>query len=237
MKKGSIFLLIVMLTTFTAKGYELGVTENQAMDGKPAFCSMLTYGVEGGLTLFNQRFSYEGEANNDNNNIKPGFQLAATVLYPVMDALFILAMLEFTMKGTIYKFSSGNYSSTDRLSIFYLQFPILLAYTFATIQEYTLMALFGPYFSLGLWGKYNYEYTSDGQSDSGSDKLEWGKENDLRRADVGLIFGAMVVRGLWTFRVAYQLGLKNVHPIVDSESGRYNRGLSLTIGRRFTCNL
>ncbi len=232
MRKGIILLLLAFTTTVSQQAKAEEINTNQAMNGKPALCSLLTFGLEVGFTMFSQRYSYDGEASNDYNKVKPGFHVAATMMYPLTASLFILTLLDFTMKGMVYNQTSGDYYYKDRLSLFYLQLPILLAYTFYTFQEYTFTALFGPYVALGLFGKYKYESNYPGSED-GSGSTEFGKDNDLRRGDVGLNLGLMVVRGLWTFRIAYQMGLKNVHPNVDSESGIYNRGGNISVGYRF----
>lgn len=233
MKKGTILLLVIFLTTFSAKSYTLSADEPQAMDGKPSMCSLMTYSLEVGLTVFNQMHKYDGEANNDDYHSRVGFHVAATAIYTLSAAFFIMTMLDFTLKGTQYKYSYSGYSGKDKLSVFYLQLPILLAYNFAVIQAYTFSAMFGPYFSAGLFGKYKYENTYDGNTESGSDKLKFGKDNNLRGADFGLIFGLMVLRDIYTFRVAYQMGLKNIYPVVDSPYGLFNRGFNITFGIRF----
>lgn len=233
MKKIIPFLVVFMLSGFCFEAYSVDEARSTS-EGTSCFYKF-KYGVEAGLTLFNLQTKYNGEVNNDNVNSRAGFHVAATALYTITSAMFVLTMLDFAMKGSNYKYTSGGYTDLYKIQLFYLQLPILFAYNIAVIQAYTISALVGPYFAVGLGGKNKWEYTYDGQTESGSEKVKYGKENDFRRADYGAIIGFMVMRELFSFRVAYQLGLKNIHPTGANDASEKNRGFNFTVGYRFNC--
>lgn len=220
-------ILLLAIFTYSAVSFEAhSDNEAESTSGGTSLFYDFKYGVEAGLTLFNQLNKYDGESYNDDINSMVGFHLAATALYTITTTMFVLTMLDLSMKGYKYN-SSGSSSSSYKLNLLYLQLPILFAYNIAVIQAYTISALVGPYFAVGLSGKYKW--------DDGDSKVEFGKDNNYRRADYGAIFGLMVMRDLFTFRVAYQLGLKNIHPTGDYDAILKNRGFNFSVGYFFNC--
>lgn len=222
-----------MFCAFSFDAYSEGETGNNS-EGTSCFYKF-KYGVEGGLTLFNQLNKYDGESNNDYMKSKAGFHLAGTALYNFTSAFFMIMMLDFALKGSVYDYSSESYSYKEKLNLFYLQIPFLFAYNLVAIQAYTISVLAGPYFAVALSGKWKWEDSYNGQTESGTEKVEFGKDNDFRRADYGAIFGVMVTRGLFSFRLAYQLGLKNIYPDGDKDNSLKNSGFNLSVGYRFNC--
>ena len=96
------------------------------------------------------------------------------------------------------------------------------------IGSFKIYGAFGPYIGVALSGKYK-------TSDSPDYTLKWGSssEDDLKRVDFGLVFGAGVEINAIQIGIAYNLGLMNISATTDGGSKINNRVLGISAGYWF----
>jgi hypothetical protein len=152
--------------------------------------------------------------------MKPGFQLGVVADYALSDAFSIQPGLLIATQG--YKVKNDGYKSTTNVN--YLQVPINAQYKL-DLGGMKLLLQAGPYLGIALSGKTKSKY--DGESESESIKFGSGDEDQMKRGDFGLGFGAGLQFGNIQAGLGYNIGLAN---IADSDDVKVkNNGLAITV--------
>ena len=137
----------------------------------------------------------------------------------INDNLGLEPALLFSAKGSNYKIDTVEYS----LSPIYIEVPVMAVYSFGS--DAIKISLFaGPYFACGVGG---YKIESGGELK----KINFGSgsNNDLRRFDIGLNFGAGInYKGLF-ISAQYGIGLSNLSPHTLDVQEMKNRVVGISI--------
>ena len=88
---------------------------------------------------------------------------------------------------------------------------------------------------MGLTGKYKSKISYEGESETDTESVEWGSDDDsdLKRLDFGVVIGAGVQIESILVGLNYGLGLANVGTTSDDGYKENHRVLSLTVGYKF----
>lgn len=194
-------------------------------------------GVKTGLNLCKGLVKDDDEvySNEDEFKIKGGFNIGAVFEIPITDFLWIEPGLLFSVKGMRTVWEGDDWKETEKANVFYLDIPVnvLAGYDFGSVKVYGIL---GPYVGIGLAGKYKWEEEWDGETDSGSEDIEWGSdsdEDDLRRPDAGLTFGVGAqFKGL-EFSMTRAMGLANISSYQDGGFRIKNRVTGISIAYKF----
>ena len=214
-------LLVLMCAVCT-----LTASAQYASDGGSFFSAEksdqpVTFGIRGGVNFAKQTASSNGYNFSAKNNV--GFNVGVCVDIPMMESLYLQSGLYYTVKG--YKLEEDG--ETEKATPAYLEIPILASYRYNLGSSTQLQVNFGPYLAYGIGGKYKWEY--EGESE---DMDYFDDENDTKRFDAGLAFGAGVTFGHIFVGINYDLGLTNI--IKDGDDGSLkNRCLSINVGYNF----
>ena len=152
-------------------------------------------GIRGGLNLAN------GTTKNDSFTLdtetKTGFQLGLTLEAPISDVLYFNTALLYSAKG--YKF---NFGASFNASLNYIEIPLNIEYK-EKVGNVSLFAEAGPYIGIGVAAKVKTGNTTQ--------DIDFGSDNDeLKRMDAGLNFGAGVELDKIRIGFNYGLGLVNL---------------------------
>ena len=177
-------------------------------------------GLRAGYTFSNVLEKWDGESESYGG--KSGFLAGLNVDVAFMQSFGLNTGIFAVSKG--YKYSEDGY--TETFNPMYLEIPVLASYRFNFGETSRVEVDFGPYFAVGVGGKYKYKY--DGESES--EKI-FGGEYGANRFDCGLKVGAGVTFNKIYVGLHYAFGLTNLYD-VDEGSIR-NRNLSLTMGFNF----
>jgi hypothetical protein len=187
-------------------------------------------------------------------SIKPkstiGFTGGIGINFPINDKFSVQPELLFTQKGSRIKqetsfsiFGSSAFFKADaKATISYLEIPVLAKVTFGDDLKYYINA--GPSVSIGLGGKYSYEFTvSDGsnppetEKDSGS--IKFGESSDpdqsigyiKKRVDIGIqIGGGVIIAQKLIIDLRYGMGFTNINSDSSDSGKAQNRSFQITVG-------
>jgi hypothetical protein len=197
-----------------------------------------TFRAKAGLNLSNILDKDDSETYSTDYKMQPGFNVGATAEFPLNEMFSVETGLYFLTKG--YKFSdSGSefgyeWKEEENVNLYYLDIPITGKASFDAGGA-KIFGVLGPYIGIGLSGKAKYEYTFGGDSESGSEDIEWGSGEDdhLKRFDFGLTAGAGAEIKSFQIIVSYSYGLANIS--ADTEGGYKvnNRVLGISLGYKF----
>ena len=193
----------------------------------PAFSQDVSFGVKAGLNLASASIKMDGNKAED-IKILPGLNVGVFADFNFTDLLGLEAGLQYEQKG--YKFTTKEFSEEikDKYAIQYLTIPVNLRANIA-VGDNTLYFLAGPTFGIGLSAKETVEYGDEKESESA--KFGSGEDDDIKRMNLGLLFGAgFDLANNLGFRVTYDIGLSNLVPKGDSD----NKVTTGTIGVALT---
>jgi hypothetical protein len=178
------------------------------------------FGVRGGMNFPSMMMKDDEETYTDNNRLRPAFHMGGVMDYALNDALILEGDLLVSLKGLRTVEKDGDYKYSSWTNLFYMNIPLLAKYAFDA-GNVKLYGAAGPYFGLGITGKFRYKDEYDGESDSDTEKIEWGNDpdnDDLKRFDAGLHLGAGIILGQIQAGLFYELGLANISS--DQSDGR-----------------
>ncbi len=105
-------------------------------------------------------------------------------------------------------------TTTTRLTYAEVPVNILRKFTFTDLGVFYVGA--GGYVAMGIGGKLDYETPGT----ETSDKIEFGKDLDVKRFDTGLNFSTgFEFRNKVTFNMGFSLGLNNIASTTQQDSG------------------
>ncbi|MBR3711808.1 MAG: PorT family protein [Bacteroidales bacterium] len=181
----------------------------------PAFSQELSFGAKVGLNLSSATIKSGGEKADDIKML-PGLNVGVFADMNFSELLALEAGLQYEQKGYKFTYKEQGEELKDKYAIQYLTIPVNLRANLA-MGDNTLYFLAGPTFGLGLSAKETVEY--NGEKESESAKFGNGEEDDIKRMNVGLLFGAgFDLSSNLGFRVTYDLGLSNLVPKGDSDN-------------------
>lgn len=178
-------------------------------------------------------------SDEDEFKIKTGFHIGAGFEIPITNFLWIEPGMLISTRGMRMVeegYDGGEaWKDTETANQYYLDIPVnvMLGYDFGSVKVYGIL---GPYFGIGLAGKYKWKEEWDGQSDSGSEDIEWGDNPDLddvKRPDFGLRWGAGAQFKGFELSLIYALGLSNISAYQEYNNTWKHRVFGITFGYKF----
>ncbi len=167
----------------------------------------IQFGVRAGMNIS----SLSGDVDGLDSRI--GYHVGAIMDWNVVSNLYVQQGLFFTTRGA----KGGDW----KLNMNYLQIPISVAYRFPVTENFKIDVNAGPYFAMGIGGKYDGVDLGD----------VFGDEGDCKRFDAGLRVGAGVQISKFSVGLIYDLGLTN---IAKEEGGKVKNGsFQISLGYNF----
>jgi hypothetical protein len=190
-------------------------------------------GVKGGLSIAKV---VADELEDLDNKMNLGFHAGLSADVPIAGVASLETGIVLTTKGSKFVEEGDDYEFKIKINTLYLDIPLRIKATTSINDGLLAYGAFGPYMGIGLSGKTKFEDTYGGQTDSETEDIEWGndEENDhLRRLDYGLSFGGGVIFKGIEIGLNYDLGLANISAYRADDSAIKNRVLRITVGYKF----
>ncbi len=170
----------------------------------------IQFGVRAGMNIS----SLSGDGVDELDS-RIGYHVGAIMDWNVTGNLYVQPGLFFTTRGV----KEGDW----KMNANYLQIPISVAYRFPVSDNFKVDVNAGPYFAMGIGGKYK----QDGLEDSDV----FGDEGDCKRFDAGLRVGAGVHIQKFSVGLIYDLGLANIS---KGEGSKIKNGaFQISVGYNF----
>jgi hypothetical protein len=212
--------------------------------------AQVKFGVKAGMNFDNISQNFAESDWEIPTKMRLAYNVGVTADFGLSDVLSLQSGLVLTSKGFSYDLDDEEFGEGIdgyyRWSANYLEVPVNFAYKISDFQVYA-----GPYVAIGIGGKWKYDVTFDGESDSDEGKLKpaFGEVSDGDLAedeeaysalDYGLNFGIGYQVGPILINAGYSLGLGNATPAYegdeDGERDDYkmsNRVISLSFSYFF----
>lgn len=203
-----------------------------------------SWGIRAGFNLSTAGGDFKDylkKSESGDRKAKAGFNIGVIYDWGISENFYLQPGLYYTMKGVKAKdkgseTENGETYSWDyqtKINLSYLELPILASYRIKISDNVKWHINAGPYFAVGVGGKfkieekdsydgetdsYKYDYDAFGTSDkdAGIDEDENGNittkgvKGGLKRFDFGLSFGTGVDISKFYVGVKYDLGLTNI---------------------------
>ena len=196
--------------------------------------AQFSFGVRGGFNLTNMTVEENigGVTVGLDHSFKPGFQAGIVGELAITNALAIQPGILFATQGARLEtdeFLGMPIEMSSTTSLNYIQVPINVQYKIPFGNNLRFLLQAGPYLGFALNGNIRTEVSGAGITITPDDeKIEFGSGDDeMRRLDFGVGFGAGVEFGNFQVAAGYNLGLANLSN-VDGGTIR-NNGLALTV--------
>ena len=179
------------------------------------------------------------DTQNELYKANTGFHAGATIDYPIRNLFFIESGLFFSTKGTwgTIKESFGEVDliTSNKHDLIYLDIPLLIKVPISW-QGFSFYGAAGGYAGAGLFGNTKSTSTFGELKETENGTIKWGSEtgeDDYKRFDYGLSFGAGFNWKSFTAGLNYNYGLANLSP--ESAGGGIinNRVLCVSLGYMF----
>lgn len=176
--------------------------------------------------------TFGGDDAGDDTKSKLGFTIGAGLNTPLGDGMFSLQPeLNYVQKGA--KAEYDNQDRTDKLTLGYLEVPVLVKVTFGEATKFYVNA--GPSVGFGLGGKYKVEIGDN--SEDVDVKFGDGDDEDKyyveKGTDIGFQLGAgVIVAEKVMIDVRYGLGLTDLYDDTSMKNNvlQFTVGIPLSIG-------
>ena len=193
-------------------------------------------GVRAGLNVAN--IAIDNELFDDEDlKSKGGFLAGLTAEFPLSDAISFETGALLSTKGYKMEYeetwAGETYSGKFSTNPIYIDVP-LTAKLYFDLGGARLFGKVGPYVGIGVAGDFKYEETSGNETESESEKIEWGGDDaDFERLDYGLLVGAGLDLGVIEAGASYGYGMANITPNGNSDLKVQNRVFSIYVGIKF----
>jgi len=173
-----------------------------------------------------------------------GLKLGLVGEYAFGDYFAISPELIFAQRGEKYKYDEKDdgdtYKDKFTTTLNYLMLPINAKGIIPIGDNFKIFGFAGIYTGLALSGKdkWSWEYKEDGKTDKGdeSETIKFGSNADndeLKRLDFGLNFGAGIEINNFFIKGEYNLGLSNLDNYSDNGYKMQNRNFGISVGYFF----
>ena len=142
--------------------------------------AQITWNVKAGAGFATMRGDVEDAKG------KLGWKIGVGIEKPLSADWLFMPSLEFKQKGTQVSYTDYTESEHSKVSVSYLQLPILAAYRTRLNDDFNLTLKAGPYVAYALSGKEKYEYSYNGES--GKEEYDLFDDDGIgKRFDAGLL--------------------------------------------------
>ncbi len=185
MKKFFTAILALMLAVptfaqFSSGGFELDKEK-------------LYYGARMGLNLGKLSGDF------DQSGLKAGLNLGAVI------GLRLSSQAPVFLESGLYYTQRGGKDGDAKITLNYLEIPILVKYGIQASDDIALLPFLGPYFSYGVGGRLKGSYGSIEKDDSAYDYVN--------RGDMGVKLGCGVEYNMLYLEVGAQIGITDISDV------------------------
>lgn len=168
-----------------------------------------------------------------------GFHVGAAAEFPIYKVLSLETGLLFSTMG--YKSSyEENFGETllevtEKFDLYYLNLPLAAKVTYP-LDKLSLYGTAGAYGGMGLSGNINTDAVFGELTESDKESIAWGTEqgdDDFKRLDYGLTFGAGVIISSVQVGLVYNWGLANISPGSEAGASASNRMMGVSVSYLF----
>ena len=156
----------------------------------------------------------------DHKKTRIGFNAGFNVDIPVTQSMYVQTGLYYTQKGARWKdsekISGYKYEEKDSWKPGVLELPILASYRYNFNDNVQLQVNTGPYFAVGINGKWKESITIDGESvsDDDDDMPLFGEDEDgdhcFKRFDAGWQIGLGFTIKKFYIGYTFEAGFSNL---------------------------
>lgn len=168
--------------------------------------AQFNYAIQAGTNIGSINYKLDGETQRLGGHI--GIRLGLVAERQMTEKIVLHTGVIYSQKGSKEKDSGDDWTSKDKLTINYLDVPLLIKYNVG--KAYILGGITLGY---ALSGKYTYKYTEDGETDSGSESMNLGSSDSDA---FGRLDGAV------TLGLGYPINIKGYDIILNAY---YNYGI------------
>lgn len=232
MKKVILLAVLAAGMMFTAKAQENG------------------FGIRAGFNLSHAGGDFKDylkDWESGDPKSKAGFNIGVIYDWGLTEHFYIQPGLYYTMKGAKAKDSDSeedySWESKMNINLSYLELPVLASYRMNLTDNIKWQINAGPYFAVGVGGKFKFESKESEDGESFTEKYDYkafgsssknagfdeddegnivvhGVKGDLKKFDFGLSFGTGVSFDKFYVGIKYDLGLTN---IADKDAEQYKK--------------
>lgn len=187
--------------------------------------AQITFNCKGGFGI-----SSVAGSDADGSKIKTGWKIGVGLEKPLSANWLLMPTLEFKQKGAQYKdVSDGDYYE-DKISLQYIQLPVMVAYRTRLSDNLNLTLKVGPYFSYGISGKWEYTEDYKGSHDEGENDFF---DSETNRFDCGAAIGVDFEYHRFVVGLEGEYGFKSLYKDDIDHIKMYNVGAYVTVGYKF----
>jgi hypothetical protein len=120
---------------------------------------------------------------------------------------------------------------TARMNLYYIDVPINLKLGY-DLGPAKVFGLVGPYVGVGVSGKVKSKAEYAGETEEETEDICWGDDpenDDLKRLDYGVTFGAGAQISALEISLSYGLGLANIDSYTDEGNITRNKVISISL--------
>ena len=177
----AMMLAVPSMAQFASGGFELDKNN-------------IYYGARMGLTLGTM------SGDNDYSSMKAGLTLGGVVGLRVSQSTPVF------LESGLYYTQRGGKEDDVKMTIKYLEIPLLIKYGIKATDEIALMPFIGPYFSYGIGGRVKGDISEGGFNL----KLDEDSFDFVNHGDMGLKLGCGFEYNMLYVEVGYQFGIANI---------------------------
>lgn len=166
--------------------------------------------LQTGLSYATAEYKYQYHDLTDDETFKPKFQIGAILEFPVTPIFSVNPGLMLQTKGYYqsFKLHDSEISSGSDLKFWYFDVPVLLNLKIP-IKKSGLFVEMGPYAGLGISGTAKY-YENTHEPYTEKEKIKWGKDEDMKRMEYGIMGGAGAEINRFKFGFSYTYSMRNI---------------------------
>ena len=183
--------------------------------------AQVTFNCKGGFGI-----STLAGRDADGSKIKTGWKIGVGLEKPLSANWLLMPTLEFKQKGAQYKEDGFE----DKLTLQYIQLPIMVAYRTRLNDNLNLTLKAGPYFAYGISGKEKFVEVYNGNYDEGENDFFGSHTN---RFDCGAAVGVDFEYHRFVVGLEGEYGFISLYKDEDGPIKVYNVGAYVTVGYKF----
>lgn len=187
--------------------------------------SKITWNVKVGYGLAN----FIGDA--EDNSMKSSLKVGVGVDIPLGGKWLLMPSIEYKQKGYKSSYEFDYTKEEDKITLHYLQLPILMGYKIGFNNNAGMTLKFGPYLAYALKGKEKYEYSYDGVVEKESYDLF--EDTDVKRFDCGVSLGVDFEYKRFVIGAEGDFGCINIMKDEYDDMKMYNAAVYFSVGYKF----
>jgi len=179
---------------------------------------------------------YETKNDSEDFDARTSFNLGLTYESPLSKTLPIYweTGLVISDKGWSHSGEDDydDYSYEEKLSLIYLNVPMVVSYRLQFTPDFSLQPFLGLYLGYAISGKYSWEETDYDETEKGSETKLFEKDG-FKRSDMGWRYGISASYGDATASLGWESGFTNIQKKAPKNESLTNKSFFLALGYKF----